>query len=331
MAVAKTSASSLRPELIDASRIAWAFGLSIALHIFLYSSFKAGQKLGWWHELHVPKWIKSARILSEARKQPPRPLVQEIPLVFVDVSQAQASLEPPKEAKYYSDKNALAANPEPAEKTTVPKIEGKNPELVKTEDVPREKLNLLEPSPPPEPPSKKPQEEEKAAPKEAPGDLAFAKPERSPPQDPGTAERSKPKTVEEAKARLRADDRLAGEKMKQDGGVERHRPFASLDTRATAFGSYDRILVQLIQNSWYGLLDEQSYASDYRGKVILQFELHHDGSLTDLKVSENSAGAMPGFLCETAVDKPKPYPKFPADMRRVVGDIRHIQFTFFYN
>jgi len=64
---------------------------------------------------------------------------------------------------------------------------------------------------------------------------------------------------------------------------------------------------------------------------VLQFRLHYDGSITELNVVENTAGTFASLLCETAVDKPRPYRKFDTEMRRVVGDIRNIQFTFFYN
>jgi hypothetical protein len=89
-------------------------------------------------------------------------------------------------------------------------------------------------------------------------------------------------------------------------------------------------LIDAIRQCWYDLLDNQKYAADYSGKVVLQFELHSDGRITDLKVAGNSAGEIPGWLCETAVDKPSPYAPFPPDMRRSIGETRHIQFTFFY-
>jgi hypothetical protein len=300
--------------------------------LLAFGGFELGQKFGWWQRLHWPAWMRSAKMLTQLlnKKEAPKPQTdEEVPLMFVDVSPAQASPEPPKQAKYYSSKNALAANPEPDKITEIPKIDGKRPELVKTEDIPREQFTPLQPTPP-QPQSKEPQQEAKAAPTEKPGDLAMAKPDPNPVKDEGQEKRKRPKTVQEAKARLQ-DSRLAGEKMRQDGGVERRREVASLDTKATAFGDYDYLLVLAIQQCWYRLLDEQRYASDYRGKVVLQFRLHYDGSITDLHVAENTAGSIPGLLCETAVDKPKPYEKFSADMRRVVGDIRNIQFTFYYN
>jgi hypothetical protein len=118
--------------------------------------------------------------------------------------------------------------------------------------------------------------------------------------------------------------------MKQEGGVRRHLDITSLDAKGTEFGVYDNYLVGVIANSWYSLLDERQYASDYQGKVVIQFRLHYDGTVSDLSVSENTAGTLPGLICETAVDKPRPFQKFPADMRRVVGDVRYIQFTFYY-
>ncbi len=324
--------SSLRLERAEASRLAWAFAMSVSLHLLVFGGYETGRSFGWWQRLELPAWMKSSKMLTQVltKKDPPQPLPQEeVPLMFVEVSPAQASPEPPKQAKFYSNKNSLAANPEPDNLTSIPKIDGKRPELVKTENVPREKFVPLQPTPP-RPQAKKPQEELKATTTYKPGDLTMAKPDPNPVKDEGQEKKKQFKTVQEAKARL-AENRLAGEKMQQEGGVERRREVASLDTKSTVFGDYDYLLVLAIQSYWYGLLDQQRYASDYRGKVVLQFRLHYDGSITDLNVVENTAGAIPGLLCETAVDKPKPYEKFPSDMRRVVGDIRNIQFTFYYN
>jgi len=37
------------------------------------------------------------------------------------------------------------------------------------------------------------------------------------------------------------------------------------------------------------------------------------------------------FLCEKAVLDNSPYPKWNVDMRRMLGDVRNIIFTFYYN
>ncbi len=118
--------------------------------------------------------------------------------------------------------------------------------------------------------------------------------------------------------------------MQQDGGVSRHHEMASLDTKATPFGAYDAALVEAISQRWFTLLDERDYASDSRGKVVLQFRLHYDGRITDMNMTENSAGEVLGFICQKAVLDPAPFEKWPSDMRRTLGDIRSIQFTFYY-
>jgi hypothetical protein len=328
---------SARREQVELSRLAWAFVLSLMLHLMVFGAFQTGKKLGWWQRVHWPTWIQARKPIQKPLHHPQEPAQQEIPLIFVEVTPQQATPEPPKEAKYYSTQNSKAENKQADQDTTVPKIDGTRPELAKTEEVPREKFVPLQPAPapaptPPTPQVKEPQEELKPAPTSKPGDLTLAKPDPNPPKKAeGEAKQERPKTVQEAKARQQQANQLPGHKMKQEGGVRRPPKLDSLDAKATPFGYYDSELVRAIQKAWYALLDEQGYAADHRGKVMLRFRLHYDGTITDLTIVENTAGWLPGAICETAIEKPKPYSRFPAEMRRVVGDIRSIQFTFFYD
>jgi len=335
MSVLRTP-ESLRREQVEISRLGWAFALSLLLHLLMFGGFEMGKKFGWWQRAHWPAWIQSRKALAQNLKKQAEErqnqVQQEVPLVFVEVSPAQATPEPPKEPKFYSNQNSRAANKEPEKETATPKIDGKRPELVKTEDVPREKFVPLQPAPaPPVPQAKEQQEEVKAAPTYKPGDLTMAKPDLNPKKAEGEAKQEKPRTVAEAKARLQQANQLPGQKMKREGGVNRHADMDSLDTKATPFGQYDADLIYEIQRAWYILLEKEGYAADYRGKVMLRFRLHHDGRITDLTIVENTAGSIPGSLCESAIEKPGRYKNFPSEMRRVVGDIRSIQFTFFYD
>jgi hypothetical protein len=392
MSIARMSRWSLRLEQAEVSRLAWAFAISLAFHLLVYTSYHTGKKYHVWQNLHLPAWVHPPKFLTELitpkpKLTPPPPRRQDVPLVFVNVSPAQATPESPKEAKYYSDKNSLAANPNADKITDKPKIDGKRPELVKTEDVARPKFTPLQPSPPPQPPKEtqppppvppkvtkppppeppkeikpappqppketkptppKPPEETKPPPleppKEAlaeakpkpaytPGDLTLAKP--SPTPNPiaesvaNEVKPARPRTVNQALAQLQ-QSQLPGEKMQQDGGVARHHELASLDTKATPFGAYDSALVRAISQKWYDLLDARDYASDSRGKVVLQFRLHYDGRVSDMNMSENTAGEVLGLLCQKAVLEPAPFAAWPSDMRRTLGDTRNIQFTFYY-
>lgn len=324
----------MRLERAETSRLAWAFALSLAFHLLVFGTYQTGKKYNLWQSLHLPTWLHAPKILQEAFKkkesQPP-PQPQDIPLMFVNVNPAQATAEAPKDAKFYSDKNSRAANPEPDKITDVPKISGNQTVVPKTEDVPREKFTPLQPARPVEP-AQVAQEELKPKPAQPPGDLVMAKPAPTPRPTDGDANEAKPprpRTVKEALAQLRPSQ-LPGEKMKQDGGVQRRHEMASLDTKATPFGAYDAALVEAISQRWFTLLDERDYASDSRGKVVLHFRLHYDGRITDMDMTENTAGEVLGLICQKAVLDPAPFAAWPSDMRRTLGDIRSIQFTFYY-
>jgi hypothetical protein len=335
MAIARSARWSLRLEQAEFSRLFWAFAVSVVLHAAAYGTYHANQKYHLTQYLHWPTWLKPPAALAELLKPkiklpPPQP--REIPLIFVSVSPAQATAEPPKEAKFYSDKNSVAANPQAGKITETPKIDGKQAQVPKTEDVSHDKFLPLQPSPP-TPKPQVAQEEMKPKPAYTPGDLTLAKPAPTPRPTEGDANEAKParpRTVREALARQR-DSRMPGEKMMQEGGVQRRREIASLDTKATPFGAYDSALVDAVSHRWWGLLDAREYASDSRGKVVLQFRLHYDGRITDMSVSENTAGEVLALICQKAVLDPAPYATWPSDMRRTLGDTRNIQFTFYYN
>jgi outer membrane biosynthesis protein TonB len=322
---------SLRWERAESSRLAWAFTISLALHLLIWGGYHTGKKLGVWEHLHWPAWMQSVRMLTEVlkKKDAPPPLPQEPPLMFVDVSSAQSSANAPPNAKFYSDKNSKAANPEADKDTDVPRITGQQTQVAKTEDVPREKFVPLQPSRPAQPA----QEEQlaiKAKPTQAPGDLTMAKPDLKPRPDEGDAPHERPRKLQEARARMR-DNSPPGEKMKQEGGLRRNLGITSVDAKATPFGAYDAALIEAIRERWYSLLYDRDYASDGRGKVVLQFHLHYDGTITDMNISDSTVNEVLGLICERAVLDPAPFEAWPSDMRRMLGNTRNIQFTFYYN
>jgi len=333
MAVAENTEIPLRWKRAESSRLAWALLLSLVLHLFAYGTYHAGAKFGWWRYLSTRPFMQSARMLTDLVRPPPKPQPpkqEQIPLVFVEVNPVVATPEPPKDAQFYSDKNSKAANPEAEKETEIPKISVKQEQVPKTEDVPKvtppEKFVPLQPSKPPEV-----VREEKPKPAEKPGDLALGKPDPNPPKEITEAPKTRPRTVQEALARKQMN-RIPGEAMKQDGGVKRRLEISSMDTKATPFGAYDAAMVEAISKRWFALLDQRDYASDSRGKVVLHFRLYYDGSVKAMAIAENStASEVLGLLCRKAVEDPAPFPAWPGDMRRMLGDMRSIQFTFYYN
>jgi hypothetical protein len=316
--------------------LAWAFAISIALHLLVFGTYEGGKKLGWWEHWHWPKWMQSVKMLSALLKQPPKtePPPSDPPLMFVEVNPDQAVAEPPKNSKFYSDKNSKAANPDPAVEANIPKIEGKQTDIVKTEDVPRTKAFPLQPAPPKTEVAKEAREEEKPKPAQPVGDLAMAKPVTTPPtpqKEAGEAPKPRPRTIREAMARQQPRSPLAGQKMKQEGGVPNRDLRSSLDVSSSVFGAYDAAIIAAVQNRWYSLLDERNFAYDRSGRVTLSFRLHADGTVSQIEFVSNDVGAALGLLCQSAIKDPSPYGAWPSDMRRKIGaEYREVTFTFLY-
>ncbi len=350
--------SSLRWERAESTRLAWAFVLSLVFHLLAYSGYEAGRRLHVWQRVQWPAWMVAPRMLSELlikpqtareREQSEKQRQEQIPLMFVDVSPAQASPEPPKKADYYSARNSVAANPDATIQSMIPKIDGKQTDMPKTEDIPREKAFPLRPAAPvqpkPEPDKEvkpelardlKPDAAKDAKPKAAmaPGELAVARPEESARKDEGKAEephKNRPRRLDEVPPEVRMAA-LSGEKMKQEGGVRRRERIASLDVIGSPFGAYDEAIIYAVQERWYALLDEQHFAGARTGKVMLRFHLNSDGSVTEMKLVENTTVDLTlALICQSAIRDPAPFAPWPSDMRKEIGaKYREVTFVFYY-
>jgi len=325
MSVRGAQETSLRLDRLESIRLAQALAFSLALHLSAWGSYELGRKYHVWERFQLPAWIKAIvpTLPKAAKKIPP---AQETPLVFINVSPGQATTEPPKKAKYYSSHNSQAANPVTDRDTDLPKITGTQTQVPKTEDVPREKFEKLQPALP------APQDQSEVEPKPtlAPGDLALARPDPNPHADTGQADRPRPRTLKEAYARQQMNQ-PPGRKMKQDGGTKKFRLDPGFDVKATPFGAYDEAFIDAVRNRWYNLI-ESRYDGYQIGKVTLQFRLNYDGRITEMKVADSTVGDILSLLCQKAVLDPAPFEKWPRDMRLAVGrDYRPIQFTFYYN
>jgi hypothetical protein len=303
---------SLRLSSPEMRRLGLALALSLTVHLFAWGGYAAGKEFGWWQQLHWPTWLPRLAIM----KIVPAPVLQnnEEQLTFVEV--AQPTAEAPQNTKYYSSQNSRAASQTKGDKD-VPQLNGKQTEVVKTENVPRPDFNKLQPAP-----SAPPQQ--KLQPAIRPGDLTLGKPENSQQQ-----EQPRSRTIKQAIAQQ--SHQLPGQQMKQDGGMPRQALVSSLDVKATPFGAYDAAFIAAVTQRWYDLLDSRQFAMDRSGKVMLRFHLNYDGSIVDMKVLENTVGDVLGYVCQKAVTDPAPFAPWPGEMRRMIGEnYREITFTFYY-
>jgi len=321
----------LRLDRLESNRLVWAFVISLALHLTVWGVYEGGEKLGVWRALRVPAWLqKLAQALTPPKVQSALvPKEKEPPLVFIDVQDSQAITEPPKNAVGYSDKNSVAANPDSNKDTNLPKIDGAQDKVIRTETAERKPFDKLMPSAPPQP--DQPKEEERAKPETPAGDLTFSKPDPKLRPDSGTAEHTKPRSLTEARLRNPASQ-LPGEKMKQDAGTRQMGYAPAFDVKATGFGAYDRAFIAAVSQRWYDLLEARNYAGYRQGKVAVEFRLNYDGRITEMRTVENTVTETLSYLCQKAVLDPAPFEKWPREMRLMIGeDSRKITFTFYYN
>jgi hypothetical protein len=294
-----------------------ALALSLALHLLLFGTLELTRYL----RLQLPEWLKSVLDLSRQASQEKKPVDQEPPtLTFVEVDPAQATPDPPKDTKNYSAFNSLAANPEVSIDSEKPKIDGTQDKVPKVEDAlrPTPPQPLTELKPEPRPPKAEPKPDQ-------PGDLALAKPADT---KPAEAEKPpRPRTLAEVRSR---ENLILGKKMKEDGGVERHGRISAFDAQGTLTGNYDWALVAAVQQCWYNILDETMTPTP-PGKVVVEFRLHSDGYVTDVRILETNVGEIQSLFCQRAIEKPAPFARWPEGMQRELGkNNRLVKFAFYY-
>jgi len=325
------------------NRLAVALGISLALHLSLFAALEFRGQLV--NSRFLPRWLqallspspKSDLLANQSKPQTKR----EVPVLFVEVDPATATADPPKDTPYYSSMSSRAANPDATIDSNTPRIDGTQDKIVKTFDTLRPQRVPVQAPPAPEVKAPSPQPDlVEAQPKpkggQAPGDLAFAKPQpqvrgdnqsEGQPKEDREAARPRPRTLTAAKMEKGI---LAGERMKMAGGVKR-KGEARLNVIGTAFGVYDYALVQAVQERWDNLLEEWKFAGDRRGKVVITFRLNFDGRVTDLKLLQTEVGDLLAVYCQKAIQDPSPYEPWPSDMRRMVGaPYRELKFTFYY-
>ena len=346
---------SERLENLGSNPIARALALSLALHLLVFSTVELGYRLGLWNSslFTILAFRDAAKPdpRSEAQKKGQTQDEQSVPMIFVEIDPSQATAEAPKEAKHYSSLNSLAGNPDTQLDLEVPKISGTQDKVPMTTDKSPSEPMPLQPAPQlakaTEAPPKEELEPKISLPKQSPpeiqrdskvGDLAMARPTTRPEvtltptfsEAPESAPpREKPRRLADVR---REREGLAGQKMMQEGGVRRYSFAEGLDAKATPFGAYDQLIIEAIRNHWYDLLDARDQARNETGRVVVTFRLNANGSVSHMRVAESTVGEILKIKCERAIKEPSPFPRWPSDMRRLVGgDYRDVRFTFYYD
>jgi outer membrane biosynthesis protein TonB len=318
VAIARKKSAGLKENPLVLAAI-----ISLTAHLTIFGGWKLGQHFGWWKNQQLPAWLQK---LSQSLAKVPNPKKipqarKEVPLIFVDVPLSY--VEPPKETKFYGAANSQAASASKLD-SELPEIQGKQDKVIKATENAEAKVKTLQPTPPK--PDKTDPQDSKPKEKQTPGDLAVAKPQEQNKKAEGKDEKEKhvrPRKLDDV------NPSLLGEKLKQQGGAKRIAIDSAFDVKVTSSGRYDREFISAVQQCWYQLLENRNTVP---GKIVVEFRLHYDGRITDLKTLENTTqNQMLKQICETAIEKPAKYPKWPIEMRRELRtDSREVRFTFYY-
>ncbi len=290
------------------NRLTTAVILSAVFHLVAYPGLQAAKRTDF-------SWLRTPQLVKVSL--PARvPLItdKKVSLTFVTVDPATIQAVAPKDPKFYSTHSTVAAQPTPTKtKAELPKVEGKKSEIPKIADLP--KASPASPKPTPKTIAKVESKEAALPLQPKPLQPAVATP---PP---------KPRTLTEAKAQQNSGG-IFTEKSQQEGNAPRVGRLA-FDAAGTPFGVYDAKFIAAVQEQWYRLLENRNGKP---GRVIIDFRLHDDGRITDLRVAESSVDALLSYICEQAILKPAPYERWPKSMRETVGSSqRDVRFTFHYN
>ncbi|HTR43998.1 MAG TPA: hypothetical protein VMH87_20485 [Pseudomonadales bacterium] len=302
---------SLRPNRNEGGRVALALAISLFAHLLLFSGYELSREIPALRRL----------LWQTAHKQPVVQIQKtEEPLEFVTVQ--TPATEAPKNAKYVSNKNTVAADDSQNRALENPQLNGHQTDAPQTVDITHPRFTKSDSnSEQQQPPKDNQNSTPLSKPAENSGDLTLGKPDQTQQEQP------RPRTLREAEAELAK--RLPSMTMKQEGGAARHARMPSFDVKVTGFGDYDERFAEAVQQNWYNLLDSQKFSLDRTGKVVLTFRLNYDGTISQMQFAENSVGDLLGYVCEKAVLDGAPYEAWTEDMRLKLGD--HIDVTYIFS
>lgn len=332
------------------------FTLAAVVTLTIHLAVAAGVIWGKW--LETPSIFQAAkpkeRLVTVRLVSVPEPEAKAHPEVFVPVDPNVATEQAPKKTENYSNANSLAANPETG-KTETPNIEGeqKIERRAHADDASAASQQLAAKPAPAKPQSARPVVAPVVLPtkptprRPAPpaivqsgesGALAPLQPFNPPdfsstiPQPNPKLNERRPPNLAEAQAQL-GKGTLAGRPSPFEGGVQRNGPHA-LDVRLTGFGDYDARFIATIKAKWFQLLETRKFR--YPGTVMIDFVLHADGRITQLKVRENTitnaaASGIQEYCCRESISGSARFERWPADMlEKLKTNSRNCRITFRY-
>lgn len=102
------------------------------------------------------------------------------------------------------------------------------------------------------------------------------------------------------------------------------------DAFKTEYGEYLNELIEIVQTSWYGILDESRVMPPHGSHVVITFTLNSKGETDIIKVEDTDAGKQGVWFCQSAIQLRQPYRKWTDQMITLLGDQQTLTFAFYY-
>jgi TonB family protein len=305
------------PRLV--SVISWRGGvlLSLMFHLVMVIVLVATPRL-------FPVDREAARARVEALAERLAREREEARFVFVEPLVDRTAPKPPERADL-SDKDRIAQAPEeaPRPENIAPFARGNTPERV--QEIPAPEARGQGPAPEPEAGLEAEEQPVEPVRPEPESQLAFEVPAPPPPQIASSgASGISPKPGGSLGDALRNLQRYVETFDNPRGGGGQFGPEIQFDTKGVEFGPWIRRFVAQVKRNWFVPYSAMSM----RGHVVIQFNVHKSGAITDLAIVgpcpiEAFNSAAYGAIAASNPTQPLP-PAYPADQA-------FFTVTFFYN
>lgn len=94
--------------------------------------------------------------------------------------------------------------------------------------------------------------------------------------------------------------------------------------------NYDLNFAETVNQKWSDLLDTGHFTVNSTGKVVLEFELHPDGTISHIEIKSQNVGPLLTYVCEKAVIDGAPYAPWTEQMKKTFGRSMDVEYTFCY-
>ena len=286
---------------------------SILFHALVLVAFILGPQLA----IFQPSPEELERRQAEIERQQREQEEAQRRFVFVQPRVDMRSIPPPAARPELSDQDRRAQAPKVAPNPTNPLAYSRGDSSERVEAAVPETARGAEPEPKPEPPPPEPEPEKQVA-------------RALPPAETGLPRRAETPTRPAASGPLGDALRNLQQYVQKEtfnnpqGGATSPGATIQFDTKGVEFGPWLRRFVTQVRRNWFVPLA----AYTMRGHVVLQFNIHKDGTITDVTVVQPSSIQSFNIAAVNAIQGSSPTEPLPPEYPSPVA---FFTVTFYYN